>query len=187
MRLSMSNGLFLGSMALIATACGGGAAAVETTPVAEVQATGNLLVIGQSTSNFGTATLDTGFLPDPHTVNVVSGASGANSVDISGMGIAPMNSGVCTGFATREPDYIVQVNTPGQYLRFFVNAPGDTTLVINDGAGNWWCSDDDGGNLNPLIEMNGPVSGQYDVWVGSYAAEANIEGVLGVSELHGGM
>ena len=154
MRLSMSNGLFLGSMALIATACGGGTAAVETTtPV----------------------------------VNVISGAAGANSVDIANAGISPMNSGLCRGFATTQPDYIVQVNNPGQFLRFFVNAPGDTTLVINDGNGNWWCSDDDGGNLNPLIEMNGPVAGQYDIWVGSYQAGANIQGVLGISELQGAM
>ena len=176
-------------MALIATACGGGAATAETTttPVVQAQASANPLLIGGSVSNFGTATLDTGFLPDPHSVNVVSGASGADSVDIAAAGIAPMNSGTCTGFATREPDYIVNVNSPGQYLRFFVNAPGDTTLVINDGAGHWWCSDDDGGNLNPLIEMNGPATGQYDIWVGSYAADANIQAVLGVSELQGAM
>ncbi len=188
MRLSMSNGLFLGSMALIATACGGGTAAVETTtPVVEVQATANPLIIGQSASNYGSATLDTGFLPDPHSVNVVSGAAGANSVDIANAGISPMNSGACRGFATAQPDYIVQVNNPGQFLRFFVNAPGDTTLVINDGQGNWWCSDDEGGNLNPLIEMNGPVAGQYDIWVGSYQAGANIPSVLGISELQGAM
>lgn len=188
MRLSMSNGLLVGSMALVATACGGGAAAVETTtPVVQAQASANPLSIGGIVSNFGTATLDTGFLPDPHSVNVISGAAGANSVDIANAGITPMNSGSCSGFATAQPDYIVHVNSPGQLLRFFVNAPGDTTLVINDGEGHWWCSDDEGGNLNPLIEMNGPVSGQYDIWVGSYAADANIQGVLGVSELPGAM
>lgn len=188
MRLSISNGLLLGSMALIATACGGGAVAVESTmPVVEAQAPALPLIIGQSQSNFGSAVLDTGFLPDPHTVDVVSGPAGANSVEIASAGITPQNSGSCRGYATAQPDYIVQVNNPGQYLRFFVNAPGDTTLVINDGAGHWWCSDDDGGNLNPLIEMNGPVAGQYDIWVGSYQAGANIQAVLGVSELQGAM
>ncbi len=188
MRLSISNGLFLGSMALIATACGGGAVAVESTmPVVEAQAPALPLIIGHSESNFGSAELNTGFLPDPHSVNVISGAAGANSVDIANAGLSPMNSGACRGFATAQPDYIVHVTNPGQYLRFFVNAPGDTTLVINDGAGHWWCSDDDGGNLNPLIEMNGPVGGQYDIWVGSYQAGANIQGVLGVSELQGAM
>lgn len=188
MRLSISNGLLVGSMALIATACGGGAVAVESTmPVAEAPAPALPLIIGQSESNYGSAVLDTGFLPDPHSVEVVSGPAGANSVDIANAGIRPMNSGLCRGFATAQPDYIVHVNNPGQFLRFFVNAPGDTTLVINDGQGNWWCSDDDGGNLNPLIEMNGPVGGQYDIWVGSYQAGANIPAILGISELHGAM
>ena len=187
MRLSISNGLLLGAMGLIATACGGGAVAVESTTPVVVQAPALPLIIGQSQSNFGSAVLDTGFLPDPHSVPVVSGAVGADSVDIAAAGITPSNSGLCRGFATMHPDYIVQVNNPGQFLRFFVNAPGDTTLVINDGAGHWWCSDDDGGNLNPLIEMNAPVAGQYDIWVGSYQAGANIQGVLGVSELHGAM
>ncbi len=165
--------------------CGGGTTTVveETTPVAQVQA--SPLIIGGAQSNFGSVQLDTGFLPDPHQVSLVSGPSDAtgDSVDISSAGITPSNSGTCTGYATHAPDYIVNVGSPGQLLRFYASAGGDTTLVINDGAGHWWCSDDDGGNLNPLIDIANPPAGQYDIWVGSYQAGANIQAVLSVSEL----
>ncbi|MBN8610961.1 MAG: hypothetical protein J0L92_10280 [Deltaproteobacteria bacterium] len=163
--------------------CGGATTAVEeTTPVQETQAA-TPLIIGGAQSNFGGAELATGFLPDPHQVQVVSGATPTDAVDINSLSLSPVNSGACRGYSTREPDYIVRVTQPGQLLRFFVNAPGDTTLVINDGAGRWWCSDDDGGNLNPLIDIASPPPGQYDIWVGSYQAGANIQGVLSVSEL----
>lgn len=173
--------LFVSLVAL--AGCGGGTATVveTTTPVVTAQATP--LIIGGSQANFGGAQLSTGFLPDPHQVQIVSGATPDNAVDINQLSLAPANSGACRGYATHQPDYIVQVQNPGQLLRFFVNAPGDTTLVINDGAGRWWCSDDDGGNLNPLIDIANPPAGQYDIWVGSYQAGANIQGVLSVSEL----
>lgn len=169
----------------VAIGCGGAAATESTTPIEEEPVAQEAVGLrpGGTVSNFGEATLSTGFLPDPHTVPVVSGASTESFVDVSGLGLAPSNSGTCTGFATAQPDFILRLETPGAALRFFVNAPADTTLVINDGAGNWWCSDDDGGNLNPLIDIASPPAGQYDIWVGSYQAGANIQGVLSVTEL----
>ncbi len=185
MKISIRSTLVTGS-ALFAIACGGGAPQTETTEVVVVQTQAESpLLIGGTVANYGAVGLDTGFLPDPHQVSVVSGASDVtgNVVDISSLSLTPRNGGACRGFTTAQPDYIVRVGTPGQLLRFYVSAPGDTTLIINDGAGNWWCSDDDGGNLNPLIEMTSPPSGQYDIWVGSYQAGANIQSVLSVSEL----
>lgn len=187
MTRSMFRRLMVVGTASFAVACGGGAAQVETSEVVVAETQASPLLIGGQVANYGQVQLDTGFLPDPHQVAVVSGAADAtgNVVDISSLALTPRNSGACRGYTTAQPDYIVRVGTPGQLLRFWVNAPGDTTLIINDGAGNWWCSDDDGGNLNPLIEMQGPVSGQYDIWVGSYQAGANIQSVLSVSELPG--
>ena len=170
-------------------ACGGGAAettttTTTTTETVETSSTGGgALAIGGSVSNYGETHLSTGFLPDPHQVSLVSGASASSAVDISTAGLTAQNAGVCTGYATSAPDYIVHLDSPGALLRFFVQAPGDTTLAINDGAGNWWCSDDDGGNLNPMIDIANPPAGQYDVWVGSYEAGANISATLSVSEL----
>ena len=176
--------------ALMLVACGGAAAetttttTTTTTPLETTGTTAVGLSVSGSVSNFGEASLSGGFLPDPHVVSVVSGADASSAVNIDGLGITPENAaGNCTGFATSQPDFILHYDSPAAMLRFFVTAPGDTTLVINDGAGHWWCSDDDGGNLNPMVDVTGAPAGQYDIWVGSYEAGANIQSVLSISEL----
>lgn len=164
-------------------ACGG--ARTQVVEVHTEAPPASPLTVGGQVANFGQVRLDTGFLPDPHQVAVVSGPSEStgNVVNINQLALAPRNGGNCRGYTTHQPDYIVYVGNPGRLLRFFVSAPGDTTLVINDGQGNWWCSDDDGGNLNPLIDIENPPPGQYDIWVGSYQAGANIQAILSISEL----
>lgn len=149
---------------------------VTITPTARSFAQGGLRIGGQS-ANFGVFSLVGGFLPDPAQYNVVSGGT----MDASTMGLAPN----CRGFVTAQPDVIVRYSSPRSWLRFYVRAPGDTTLVINDGAGRWHCSDDEGGSLNPMIDLTGPAAGQYDIWVGSYRAGENIRGTLHVTELSG--
>lgn len=151
--------------------------------VAVVQGAQTQLIVGQSQSNYGAYQIATGFLPDPVQISLVSGGAGGNRVQVSSEPISPVNSGNCRGEVTMQPDVIVNVTQPGQFLRFFTMAQGDTTLVINDGRGNWWCSDDDGGNLNAMIDMANPVPGQYDVWVGSYSSGTNLQAVLGITEL----
>ena len=65
------------------------------------------------------------------------------------------------------------------------NNNGDTTLLINDGAGNWHCNDDSapGSNLNPLVDLANAPAGQYDVWIGSYRSDEQIGGTLNITEL----
>ena len=41
------------------------------------------------------------------------------------------------------------------------------TLVVNLPDGSWLCKDDFQGT-NPGLVLPRPMSGQYDVWVGSY-------------------
>ena len=133
------------------------------------------LSIGGSQSNFGRRALRGGFTPDPSTVNVVSGGG----LDASTMGLAPG----CRGYVTRQPDFIVDYANAASFLRFFATSTGDTTLVINDGAGRWHCNDDSNGGLNPTVDIANPPSGQYDVWVGSYRARENLRSTLHVTEL----
>jgi len=137
-------------------------------------AQGNLR-IGGSDSNFGSATLRGGFPQDPHQVHVVSGGS-LNAANMS------LGAG-CGGYLTRKPDFILHYNNAASFMRFFVRAGGDTTLVINDASGHWRCNDDASG-LNPMVDIQNPPSGQYDIWVGSYEAGANISGDLFITELH---
>lgn len=133
------------------------------------------LTIGGSSSNFGAATLRGGFPQDPHQVHVVSGGS----LNASQMGLPES----CGGYVTRQPDFILHYNDAASWVRFFVRAGGDTTLIINDANGSWHCNDDTVG-LNPQVDIRNPGSGQYDIWVGSYEAGANISGDLFITELH---
>ncbi len=124
---------------------------------------------------FGTYTLQSGFTPDPYNVDVIAGG------DIA---ISDHTNGECRGYVATAPDVRV-VFQGGTFpeLYFSVDSDRDTTLVINDPNGNWWC-DDDGGNepLNPLIRM-APISGQYDIWIGTYGRD-RANATLGISELY---
>ena len=139
------------------------------------QAAGQGLAIAGSQANFGVHTIRGGFTPDPRQIpNVISGGN----LDVSQMGLGPD----CRGFATRQPDLIVNYQNPQSFLRFYVQGQGDTALVINDGQGRWHCNDDTAG-LNPQVDLRSPPAGQYDIWVSSYQAGENIRGTVFVTEL----
>jgi len=133
------------------------------------------LSIGGSSANFGVHSLRGGFVPDPKQyTGIVSGGS----LDVSRMG----HGAGCTGFATRQPDVIVNYSNSASFLRFYFQGSGDTALVINDAGGNWHCNDDTAG-LNPQVDIPSPPNGQYDIWVASYRAGENIRGTLYATEL----
>jgi len=132
------------------------------------------LSIGGSNAHFGVHRLNAGFMPDPKVINVTSGGN----LNVSTMGYG---SG-CRGYATSTPDAIVHYNGSNGFLRFFVRANGDTTLVVNDASGRWHCNDDAVGT-NPMVSINNAPSGQYDIWVGSYTAGQQIGGTFNVTEL----
>jgi hypothetical protein len=122
---------------------------------------------------YGTYNLRSGFLPDPQTINVIAG--GPNNV-------AAATGGQCAGYAAEAPD--VRINfTGGSFdrINFSAFSDADTTLIVNDPNGTWWCDDDSGSGLNPLIELT-PISGQYDIWIGTYGPNT-APAVLAVSEL----
>jgi len=124
---------------------------------------------------YGAIDLASGFEPDPHTQQIAAGGG----YDATGL-----NTAGCVGWIATAPDYRVNF-TAGNYglpLIFSVAAEADTTLVINDAGGNWVCNDDSNG-LNPAIRFDNPQSGQYDVWVGTFAQGDLQDSTLSVSEL----
>lgn len=127
---------------------------------------------------YGSIDLTSGFTPDPHTKAISAGGE----LDASAIGVTG-----CVGFVARAPDYRVNwtAGSGNLPLIFSVDSDADTTLVINDAEGNWVC-DDDGGNegMNPSVRFTNPVSGQYDVWVGTYASGQLQQSTLHVSELY---
>ena len=122
---------------------------------------------------YGTYNLQSGFLPDPQTFQVVAG--GSNDAGAA-------TGGQCAGFVASAPD--VRINfTGGSFseINFSAQSNADTTLIVNDPNGDWYCDDDSGGDLNPLVQLT-PVSGQYDIWVGTFGS-STAQATLAVSEL----
>lgn len=162
---------WLAGLIAVATVIAVGVVAPASQTVAQA------LRIGGSSAHFGAHVLNGGFLPDPASYNIVSGGD----MDARTLGLAPN----CRGFVTAQPDVIVRYTNPSSFLRFYVRAAGDTTLVVNDPSGRWFCSDDEGGGLNPMIDFVRPQGGQYDIWIGSYGAGQNIRGQFFATELSG--
>ena len=125
---------------------------------------------------FGQVSLNAGFAPDPYAVNLVAGGN------ISATGAL---GGSCEGLIANAPDFRTFYSAGGFPLIFSVLSSTDTTLVINDPNGNWYCDDDSGGSLNPIVHFNNPLSGKYDVWVGTFGG-GTANATLRISELGGG-
>tara|TARA_R110002072_G_scaffold79652_14_gene183590 strand:+ start:468 stop:1805 length:1338 start_codon:yes stop_codon:yes gene_type:complete len=123
---------------------------------------------------FGSANLNSGFTPDPYTVNITSGGTRS----------AAQLSSSCRGWIADAPDFSVNYNAGGyDTLTIGAVSSSDTTLVVNDAYGNWYCDDDSGNGLNPLITLANLASGRYDIWVGSYSQGDYASSVLSISEI----
>jgi len=167
---------------LAVLACGGGgqteeptAPPVEETAVVTEPAGEEATLDWTLTPNFGEIELETGFLPDPHAIQIASGGT----VDVN----AVMPD--CRGYATASPDLNLRWTGNNGSLRiFFVPDDGtsDTTLIINDASANWLCNDD-AYSFNPGIDIEEAASGLYSIWVGSYFSDEVVPGTLYITEL----
>lgn len=125
---------------------------------------------------FGSITLNAGFPSDPFQVNAETGGS----VDASYLGSS------CAGYVAVAPDFRLtwKGSTSRLFIYFKPNIAGnDATLVINLPDGSWSCNDDAPETVNPMVVLNNPKEGQYDIWVGSYDSGEYYPGVLFISEL----
>ncbi len=127
------------------------------------------------TPRFGTGSLSGGFTPDPNVISVLAGGSfDADDADSS-----------CNGYITDEPTYRLNFSPGSLGLGIYVNAEYDTTLLINNPNGDWYCNDDhsDLNNLNSGYYFSDPASGQYDIWVGTYSeSNTNRNAILAITE-----
>jgi hypothetical protein len=143
----------------------------DVTPVAN---TGNGLDLSLP-PQFGSDSLAAGFVPDPYTFSLTSG--GAIEVGAGGYGQG------CIGYATSAPSFSLHWSGTSGLLQLYFLSEGDTTLIVNDAHGNWWCSDDSNSTVNPLISIASPPEGRYDIWVGSYSAGEQLPGTLYITEI----
>lgn len=123
--------------------------------------------------SFGTMTLNAGFPNDPRTRTVQAGGN---------LRLNPMGGCPGGGYVANAPDYRVHYRAGNWPLIFYVRAPGDTLLLVNDPAGRWYCNDDFQG-LDPAIQFGNPMSGQYDIWVGTYGRNRVSNATLYITEL----
>lgn len=130
--------------------------------------------------SYGDVSLTAGFPSDPHRMDLTSGGA---------VSVAYLNDQQCTGFASVAPSYRVKWSGTTAALRIFfvaaANVPdGDTTLLVNRPDKTWACNDDaEEGARDPLVVLQNPAAGQYDIWVGNYAEGGTTSGTLYVSEI----
>ncbi len=122
---------------------------------------------------YGAYALSSGFSPSPKVIKVRSGGR----TDITEKFPPP-----CVGFIAQAPDVDINYTAGEAALVFTVLSGRDTTLIINDPDGVWYCDDDSGGNEGPRVVFTRPKTGNYNVWIGSYAARANFDAELHISE-----
>jgi hypothetical protein len=124
---------------------------------------------------YGTINLRQVFTPDPRSVRVTSGGDINLAEELDN----------CVGYVSSQPDFRVEFtrrNNSELPLIFTVRANHDTTLLINDPTGEWYCDDDSGGGNRPLVEFSYPEAGTYDVWVGNYNIDEQRPANLRITE-----
>lgn len=124
---------------------------------------------------YGSVTLNGGFSPDPYTVQLSSGGS----VDVG----SRLGAQGCRGYVANAPDFRLNFGAGSLPLIISVASAADTTLVINGPDGNWYCNDDGGQGFNPSFRFGSPMSGQYDIWVGTYGSDTLQSATLHISEV----
>ncbi|MDZ7778391.1 MAG: hypothetical protein U5R14_00440 [Gemmatimonadota bacterium] len=109
---------------------------------------------------YETLDLSAGFTPDPVSRPLRAGGTQANAVP----------GAECTGYLDASaPDFDLNYAADDSPLVIYAESEVDLTLVVNDAAGEWHCSDDATGT-DPLIRFDEPPSGNYNIWVGTYEA-----------------
>ena len=122
---------------------------------------------------YGTVNLAAGFSPDPQRVRVDAG--GADSASSLGPN--------CNGFINNaQPDVRLNFQAGSLPMNIYVTSQADTTLAVNLPNGQWICNDDASG-LNPWVQVSPALSGQYDIWVGTYSPGSNPSAMVNISEL----
>jgi hypothetical protein len=95
-----------------------------------------------------------------------------------------MDPSCYAGHYTVAPSHVLTLSAPMPYVRIMAySAAGtDLTLLVRSPNGIVTCNDDSDG-LNPTVELNGAMPGDYQVYVGTYSAPGPEPYQLGVSTL----
>jgi serine protease Do len=123
---------------------------------------------------FATIDLSAGFILDPYLVRVFGG--GLNAA-------ADLNED-CAGFVGATPNAAINWSGESDALHVFVYSDSDPVLVIETPDGDFLCSDDASALvLDPLVTIEEPAEGLYNVYVGSAELGDFHTGFLVMTEL----
>jgi hypothetical protein len=118
---------------------------------------------------FGSTSLESGFSPDPHILEVEAGGS----VDTTEF------SPAC-GYTSYHPAFVLDWqggDVLETFLRIFFT-PGDgtdTTLLVHTPEGEWLCEQDS------VLDLPSAPSGEYAIWVGTRQDGAPVAGSLSIT------
>jgi hypothetical protein len=132
-----------------------------------------------STPINGEGSLATGFSPDPYTTSI----SGEGTIDASKITLEPASG--CVGYVTKAPTFNLNWTGPTSTLRFFTvaNSGTDTTMIVRDPSGNYYCNDDAGdGGWDPMVDILNARTGKYNIWLGSYSSGGSVSASLYITE-----
>jgi hypothetical protein len=128
----------------------------------------------EASPSFGQISLNSGFLPDPYRRRVTAGG---------GNNLANCNSVPGVGWIAVRPDFDLYYTAGGYKLTIAIESSVDTILLINDPNGQWHFNDDSPAyGLGAGITFNNPVSGLYDIWIGTYNQGSGIPANLVITE-----
>ena len=119
--------------------------------------------------NYGSVTLKAYFQPYSKTLR----AGGNIKTKLGGV----------DAHVTKAPDFsliYIEDKAAGP-LVISVEAKGDTTLLINLPNSTWIANDDGGKGLNPRLVIEKPISGRYDIWVGTFGPKS-VDATLWISQ-----
>jgi len=96
----------------------------------------------------------------------------------------PVKEKGCAGLVSAQPDFVFNWSGDTKNLRVFFEGDKDSTLLVLDPNRQVVCNDesDPGVNLNPMVDLPSPASGNYAVWVGRLNPTQPVKGKLTVTE-----
>ena len=121
-----------------------------------------------------TVNLTAGFILDPYLLPVIGAGDVAAGDLLEG----------CNGFVGAAPNVVVNWSGEAERLSFFGYSDSDPVLVVQLPDGSFVCNDDAGLNtVDPLLVVEDPAEGAYQIHFGTARAGQPALGFLGVTAI----
>lgn len=133
-----------------------------------------IIAVGAALASPTTHSFDRGFTPSPA---IITGSAGG---ELRATRFGVTSYGPCRGWIPSEANHVIRLEQNFHAMRWKIEAPGDTTLLIQ-GPDGVRCADDAGGR-DPQVEGEFP-EGTYRVSVGSYTRGETIPYRLVITDL----